>query len=109
MNANPTRLSAVEMLILKMLIANNGEMYGLEMIAESGKRLKRGTIYVTLGRMEEKGFVESRKEDVRPGARGLPRRLYKPAAHGVRTLREWELPNESQRNPNTGKLIGGAA
>ena len=93
MNANPTRLSAVEMLILKMLIANNGEMYGLEMIAESGKRLKRGTIYVTLGRMEDKGLVESRKEEARQGARGLPRRLYKPAAHGIRTCLLYTSPS----------------
>ncbi len=91
MSDEPTRLSAIEMLILKMLIANGGEMYGLEMIEQSGKRLKRGTIYVTLGRMEEKGLIESRKEESRPGARGLPRRLYKPALHGIRTLQEWEL------------------
>ena len=97
--SDPTRLSAIEMLILKMLIANGAEMYGLEMIEQSGKRLKRGTIYVTLGRMEEKGFVESRKEDARPTARGLPRRLYKPAAQGVRTLQEWELPNDHPYKP----------
>lgn len=88
---DPTRLSGIETAILKMLMTNGGEMYGLEMIEQSGKRLKRGTIYVTLGRMEDKGFIESRKEEARPGARGLPRRLYKPAAHGIRTLQEWEF------------------
>ena len=90
---DPTRLSQLEELILKMLIFNGGEMYGLEMIEQSN-RLKRGSIYVTLGRMEEKGFIESRKEKTRPGARGLPRRLYKPAAHGIRTLQEWEFSAE---------------
>ena len=65
-------------------------MFGLEMVEKSGKRLKKGTIYVTLGRMEDKGFIESRKEDPRPNARGLPRRLYQPSAHGVRVLNEWE-------------------
>lgn len=88
---DPTRLSALENLILRMLISQGGEMFGLEMVEQSGKRLKRGTIYVTLGRMEDKGFIESRKEERRPGARGLPRRLYKPSALGRRVLQEWEL------------------
>ena len=66
-------------------------MFGLEMVEQSGKRLKKGTIYVTLGRMEDKGFIESRKEDPRPNARGLPRRLYQPSAYGVQVFQEWEL------------------
>ena len=92
MNEDPTRLSSLEVLVLKMLINNGGEMYGLEMVDQSGRRLKRGTIYVTLGRMEDKGFIKSRKEKLRPGARGLPRRLYKPSALGQRVLAAWELP-----------------
>ena len=93
MTDDPTRLSSLEFLILKMLINNTGEMYGLEMVEQSGKKLKRGTIYVTLGRMEDKGFIESRKEKQREGARGLPRRLYKPSALGQRVLAEWEMPS----------------
>ena len=89
---DPIRLSSLEFLILKMLINNSGEMFGLEMVDHSGGRLKRGTIYVTLGRMEDKGFIESRKEKQREGERGLPRRLYKPSALGQRVLAEWEMP-----------------
>ena len=89
---DPTRLSALEFLILKMLINNSGEMFGLEMVEESSGRLKRGTIYVTLGRMEDKGYILSRKEKQREGARGLPRRLYKPSALGQRVLAVWERP-----------------
>lgn len=49
-------------------------MYGLEMVRES-KRLKRGTIYVTLERMADRGLVSSRQvfEETQSG---LPRRLY---------------------------------
>jgi len=90
---DPTRLSSLELLVLKMLTNTGGEMYGLQMVEQSGKRLKRGTIYVTLGRMEDKGFIESRKEKQREGARGLPRRLYKPSALGQRVLAEWEMPS----------------
>lgn len=32
-----------------------GECYGLDVVKCSGCVLKRGTVYVTLGRMEEKG------------------------------------------------------
>lgn len=52
----------------------------------SGGRLKRGTVYVTLGRMEDKGLIESRRESAsHPGA-ALPRRLYRATALGRRLL-----------------------
>jgi hypothetical protein len=34
-------------LILELLVHADG-MYGLELVAASGRRLKRGTVYVTL-------------------------------------------------------------
>lgn len=83
-------LSAKEGLILQLLIAN-GESFGLALVAASHGELKRGTVYVTLDRMEDKGYVESRSEDKPLDAIGLPRRLYKPTGHGVRVLRAWEL------------------
>lgn len=57
-------------------------MYGLELVAASDGELKRGTVYVTLGRMEQKGFVSSRLEDAQPRIGGLPRRLYAATAYG---------------------------
>ena len=74
-----------EALILELLVAG-GELYGLQMVASSRRRLKRGTVYVTLGRMEEKGFITSRLEDAPPEAGGLPRRVYEPTALGRRML-----------------------
>jgi len=80
-------LSAVEEEILRLLLASP-EMYGLELVAASAK-LKRGTIYVTLARMTDKGFVSSRtvKSD---HERGLPRRLFKVTGHGQAVFRVWE-------------------
>jgi PadR family transcriptional regulator, regulatory protein PadR len=49
--------------------------------------VKRGTVYVTLGRMQQKGLVVSRTEAPPPGAIGLPRRLYRPTAYGVALMR----------------------
>jgi DNA-binding PadR family transcriptional regulator len=74
------RLSAKEQLILDLMIASRSAMYGLELVASSRGRLKRGTVYVTLARMENKGFVTSRHEDAPPDGGGLPRRLYSPTA-----------------------------
>jgi PadR family transcriptional regulator, regulatory protein PadR len=90
----PPRLSAVDSLILELLIANDEAMYGLQLVAASRRRLKRGTIYVTLGRMEEKGFVASRLEDAPAEAGGLPRRLYEPTALGRRVLAAWTAAAE---------------
>jgi DNA-binding PadR family transcriptional regulator len=83
------RLSRKEELILELL-ADGRERYGLELVASSNGGLKRGTVYVTLGRMEEKGYVVSRQED-KAGEAGLPRRLYRPTALGSRLREAWQL------------------
>ena len=79
-----------EALILELLVSES-EMYGLQLVAASRRRLKRGTVYVTLGRMEEKGFITSRLEDAPPESGGLPRRIYEPTAFGRRVLDAYEL------------------
>ena len=52
------RLPPTEQFILSLL-ANDGASYGLQLVESSKGRLKRGGIYVTLGKMEEKGLVSS--------------------------------------------------
>jgi PadR family transcriptional regulator len=81
-------LSVKESLILEMLVRDS-ELYGLQLVRGSKRRLKRGTVYVTLGRMEDKGYITSRLEDAPPGAGGLPRRLYQPTPLGRRVLKAW--------------------
>jgi DNA-binding PadR family transcriptional regulator len=75
-------ISSTESLVLDLL--ESSERYGLELVDASKGRLKRGSIYVTLGRMEAKGFVESKQEARAPGAIGLPRRLYRPTPYGLK-------------------------
>jgi PadR family transcriptional regulator PadR len=79
-----------ERLILQMLVSS-GPLYGLELVNRSDGALKRGTVYVTLGRMEAKGLVTSEQEDMPKGAIGLPRRRYRPTGLGERTLRAWSV------------------
>jgi PadR family transcriptional regulator, regulatory protein PadR len=87
--SHPARLSEKERIILDLL--TDGEQYGLQLVAASKGRLKRGTIYVTLGRMEDKGYVTSRTEDAPDGAGGLPRRMYEATPYGIRVLNAWTL------------------
>jgi DNA-binding PadR family transcriptional regulator len=75
-------------LILELLV-EEADLYGLQLVAASKGRLKRGTVYVTLGRMEEKGFISSRLEDAPADEGGLPRRIYEPTAFGRRVLKAY--------------------
>lgn len=72
------RLPGSERTILKLLVSR-GPSYGLELVQASRGVLKRGGIYVTLGRMEEKGLVTS-------AAATDGRRRYRPTALGERAL-----------------------
>jgi DNA-binding PadR family transcriptional regulator len=72
------RFAASEQLILTLL-TRDGDCYGLQLVEASRGKLKRGGIYVTLGRMEDKGLVRSKT-----GEGG--RRLYAPTALGERAL-----------------------
>jgi DNA-binding PadR family transcriptional regulator len=87
-NAGVTTLSPTEYRIMSLLIGNGAkEMYGLEMVQKSEGKLKKGTIYVLLDRLEKKGFVKGRTEQA-TGV-GIPRKLYKPTGLGRRAFNAW--------------------
>ena len=77
------KLSRKEFSILQLLISK-GEMFGLEMVEASEGELKRGTIYVTLQRMGDKGYIESREEPRELPEIGIPRRKYSATGLGER-------------------------
>lgn len=85
---DPVKLPSPKEVAVLSLLSGKGEMYGLEMV-KSSSDLRRGTVYVLLDRMEDKGYVSSRA--VRePGSSGLPRRLYRLTGLGVRALAAWQ-------------------
>jgi DNA-binding PadR family transcriptional regulator len=86
------RLSGKERVILELLAGS--ELYGLELVRLSDGALKRGTIYTTLGRMQEKGLVESRREDKPDHVPGIPRRHYRATVEGIRFLAAEELAEQ---------------
>jgi DNA-binding PadR family transcriptional regulator len=90
-DSNVPRLSSKERLILGLLLASHErEMYGLQLVSEADGRLARGTVYVLLDRMEEKGLVESRQEVRAANASGMARRLYRATGLGATVYRLWE-------------------
>ena len=91
-------LSKKEALVLELLLKNpSTEKYGLEIVSESDNELSRGTVYVTLSRMEDKGYVESRLEEPDRPMSGLPRRLYRVTGYGQKAFGIWEMARELGR------------
>ncbi|HUK35435.1 MAG TPA: PadR family transcriptional regulator [Vicinamibacterales bacterium] len=84
-NATLPRLTNAERQILEQL--QTQELFGLQ-LSETGT-VKRGTVYVTLARMEKKGYVASRQEPLSDRAIGLPRRWYRMTTFGGRVLDAW--------------------
>jgi len=83
MKVQVPRLSDMEYEILRLLMSDsNAQWYGLDLVNKSDGQLKRGTVYVTLQRMESKGLVASEKEQYGSDS-VVPRRFYKPTPAGI--------------------------
>lgn len=65
----PTRL-----VLAAFLEAPADEHYGLDVAGVTG--LKSGSLYPILGRLEDRGWLSSRWEDVDPSEKERPRRRY---------------------------------
>jgi PadR family transcriptional regulator PadR len=81
------RLGEFELLVLLAVMHRKDDAYGVTIAAElegrTGHAPSRGALYVTLKRLQEKGYVTSRlgrPETVRGGHR---RRYYVPTPQGV--------------------------
>ncbi len=83
------RLAPLERLILNRL--EKGEQFALRLADQSGGSIKRGTVYITLQRMESKGYVESNVEAALDGSTGRPRRWYRPSRYGKQVLEAWKI------------------
>ena len=93
--ASNGNLTTKEAFVLAFL-TRYGKGYGLEMVKKSNGLLKRGSVYVTLHRMQQKGYVMSRKETNPPDEKGPPRRHYTATAKGAQALDSWKLIKSSR-------------
>jgi DNA-binding PadR family transcriptional regulator len=97
---NDLSLSDKERVILELLAAH-GELYGLQLVDEAKGALKRGTVYVTLARMEDKGYVAVKAPPRREQVPGLPRPRYRATAFGLRVLATFTQMRRALRRPVT--------
>lgn len=79
-----------EEIILMMLIS--GEKYGREIRDEyerrSGRQMPYGSLYTTLDRMEDKGYLTARLGDPNPERGGNRRKFYRITGVGLMALNE---------------------
>ena len=75
-------MSRTESLVMDLL--RGGDRYGLELVDASDGALKRGSVYVILARMEEKGFVDSWQEQRGDVPAGAARRVYRATPYGLK-------------------------
>lgn len=90
MYEEPVKISKTEFLILQIMINHGADIYGLEIIRKSDNRIKQGTIYTTLSRMEDKGIITSTKEEEIQEGLTAKRRMYTITGAGVRAVERFQ-------------------
>ena len=84
-------LGEFEQMLLLAALRLGDDAYGVALMNELessvGRRVSRGSVYVTLDRLEEKGWVTSKLSQPRPERGGRPRRLVRVTRQGVAELR----------------------
>lgn len=87
----PHRLGEVEQLVLLAMLRLEGDAYAVpirDLIEqETGIALARGSIYITLDRLEQKGLVESTMSEPTPEPGGKSRRVFRMRPAGLAALR----------------------
>ena len=93
---------------LLLAILNDGEKYGRairdECDSRAGHKVPLGSLYTTLARMEEKGFVRSRTEESSVGRGGNRRTYYRIMALGQKALAAYIDRTASVRNLAVGHV-----
>lgn len=79
-----------ELLILGLLEEHEA-LYGLGLVERSRGKLKRGTVYVTAGRLVERGLLRAKVDKKALNHPGLPRPLYMLTEAGKRMLEAWRV------------------
>jgi PadR family transcriptional regulator, regulatory protein PadR len=85
-------LGEFEQMVLLAIVHLRGDAYGVPIVEEierrTGRGVSRAAVYITLRRLEEKGFVSSWMGEPTPERGGKARRHVKLEAEGAKALRE---------------------
>jgi DNA-binding PadR family transcriptional regulator len=66
----------------------SGSAIRADIAKRSGRAVPRGSLYVTLDRLEDKGLLLSRLGDATTARGGRPRRFFRVTAAGMKAVRE---------------------
>jgi DNA-binding PadR family transcriptional regulator len=84
-------LGEFELLVLLAVLQAGEHAYGTKILEElrhrGGRVVARGAVYVTLDRLEAKGYLSSRTDGAIPARGGRPRRYYSVRPGGLKVLR----------------------
>jgi DNA-binding PadR family transcriptional regulator len=84
-------LGEFEQMLLLAAVRLGDSAYGVRLMEELesrvGRRVSRGAVYVTLDRLEDKGWLSSSMSASRPERGGRPRRIVRVTPEGLAQLR----------------------
>ena len=85
-------LGEFELLVMLAIVRLRDGAYGVPIARmieeETGREAAMGSVYATLERLEEKGFVSSRLGDATPERGGKAKRYFFPTGQGIARIRE---------------------
>ena len=85
-------LGELEQMLLLAAMRLQDDAYGMRLMQALeelvGRSVSRGSVYVTLDRMEEKGWIASETSTARPERGGRARRIVRVTPDGVAALKK---------------------
>lgn len=94
-----SHLGEFEQIVLLSILRLDKSAYGVRVRAEiaehTGRSVAPGSLYTTLERLEDKGFVTSRLGDPTPQRGGRAKRYYEVSASGLEAVRNAQKAYQS--------------
>jgi DNA-binding PadR family transcriptional regulator len=88
-----TTLGEFELVVLLAVLRLEESAYGVTILREihkrAGRPVARGAVYITLDRLESKGYLRSSLADPTPQRGGKAKRLFHVSAQGISAVREY--------------------
>ena len=85
-------LGEFEVVVLMAVLHLGGGAFGSairdEIERRSGRPVSRGSVYITLDRLEDKGLLQSRLDEPSATRGGRPKRLFRVTAAGVKSVKQ---------------------
>ena len=84
-------LGEFEVVILMAALHLDGDAFGSAILEEiekrTGRRVSRGSVYITLDRLEDKGLLSSRLGEPSAARGGRPKRLFRVTGAGIKAVK----------------------